>query len=128
MPSYVAVDLGAESGRVLRGTLVDGRLTVAEVHRFANRPVQLPTGLHWNVLGLYDGVTAGLAAAAAAGPVDGIGVDAWGNDFGLLDRDGHLVGNQSVATTTTRKETNATMTSAAAVGPPGARTLHHDEP
>ncbi len=51
MPSYLAVDLGAESGRVLRGTLADGRLTVAEVHRFANRPVQLPTGLHWNVLG-----------------------------------------------------------------------------
>lgn len=93
MPTYLAVDLGAESGRVLRGTLVDGRLTVAEVHRFANHPVQLPTGLHWNVLGLYDGVTAGLAAAAAAGPVDGIGVDAWGNDFGLLDRSGQLVGN-----------------------------------
>jgi rhamnulokinase len=93
VPSYLAVDLGAESGRVLRGTLVDGRLTVAEVHRFANRPVQLPSGLHWNVLGLYDGVTTGLAAAAASGPVDGIGVDAWGNDFGLLDRDGHLVAN-----------------------------------
>jgi rhamnulokinase len=93
VPTYLAVDLGAESGRVLRGTLDDGRLTVAEAHRFANRPVQLPTGLHWNVLGLYDGVTAGLAAAASVGPVDGIGVDAWGNDFGLLDRSGRLVGN-----------------------------------
>jgi rhamnulokinase len=93
VPTYLAVDLGAESGRVLRGTLDDGRLTVAEAHRFANRPVQLPTGLHWNVLGLYDGMTAGLAAAASVGPVDGIGVDAWGNDFGLLDRSGRLVGN-----------------------------------
>jgi rhamnulokinase len=93
VPSYLAVDLGAESGRVLRGTLSDGRLTVTEVYRFANRPVQLPTGLHWNVLSLYDGITAGLAAGAAAGPVDGIGIDAWGNDFALLDQAGHLVGN-----------------------------------
>jgi rhamnulokinase len=93
VPTYLAVDLGAESGRVLRGTVDDGRLRVVEVHRFANRPVQLPVGLHWNVLGLYDGVTAGLAAGAASGPVDGIGVDAWGNDFGLVDRAGLLVGN-----------------------------------
>jgi rhamnulokinase len=42
---YLAVDLGAESGRVVRGTLDDGRLTVEEVHRFANRPIALPDGL-----------------------------------------------------------------------------------
>jgi rhamnulokinase len=93
VPTYVAVDLGAESGRVLRGTLDEGRLTVAEVHRFANRPVQLPTGLHWDVLGLYEEVRTGLAAAAAEGHVDGVGIDAWGNDFALLDRAGRLVGN-----------------------------------
>jgi rhamnulokinase len=93
VPTYAAVDLGAESGRVLRGTLRDGWLTVTEVHRFANRPVQRPTGLHWDVLSLYEGVTAGLVAAGAAGPLDGVGIDAWGNDFALLDRAGRLVGD-----------------------------------
>lgn len=95
MPDYLAVDLGAESGRVLRGALRDDRLTVTEVHRFANRPVALPEGLHWDALALFADLSEGIAAAVAGGaePVAGIGIDAWGNDFGLLDRAGHLIGN-----------------------------------
>ncbi len=93
MPVFLAVDLGAESGRVLRGSLRDGRLTVDEVHRFANRPVTLPDGLHWDVLALFADLSAGIAAAATGAPIDGVGIDAWGNDFALLDRDGGLVGN-----------------------------------
>jgi rhamnulokinase len=95
VPDYLAVDLGAESGRVLRGALRDDRLTVTEVHRFVNRPVALPEGLHWDVLALFAGLTDGIAAAVAGStePVAGIGIDAWGNDFGLLDRAGHLIGN-----------------------------------
>jgi rhamnulokinase len=90
---FLAVDLGAESGRVLRGSLRDGRLTVDEVHRFANRPVALPDGLHWDVLALFADLSAGIAAAAAGARIDGVGIDAWGNDFALLDRDGGLIGN-----------------------------------
>jgi rhamnulokinase len=90
---FLAVDLGAESGRVLRGSLRDGRLTVDEVHRFANRPVALPDGLHWDVLALFADLSAGIAAAATGGRIDGVGIDAWGNDFALLDRDGGLIGN-----------------------------------
>jgi rhamnulokinase len=93
VPVFVAVDLGAESGRVVRGTLRDGRLLVEEVHRFVNRPVALPDGLHWDVLGLFAELSAGIATAAADGPIDGVGIDAWGNDFALLDRTGGLVGN-----------------------------------
>ncbi|MEU4423188.1 rhamnulokinase family protein [Actinoplanes sp. NPDC024001] len=93
MPVFVAVDLGAESGRVVRGSLRDGRLTVEELHRFVNRPVAVPDGLHWDVLALFAELSAGIAAAAAAGPVDGVGIDTWGNDFGLLDRAGGLIGN-----------------------------------
>jgi rhamnulokinase len=96
MPIFVAVDLGAETGRVLRGTLRGGRLEVGEVHRFVNRPVALPQGLHWDVLALFADLSAGLDAALAdrgSDRVAGVGIDAWGNDFALLDRDGRLVGN-----------------------------------
>ena len=53
MPVFLAVDLGAETGRVLRGVLDGGRLHVRELHRFVNRPVTLPQGLHWDVLALF---------------------------------------------------------------------------
>ena len=87
-----AVDLGAESGRVVVGAL-DGetiRLTVA--HRFANRPVWLPDGLHWNLPGIFEHVLRGLAEAALGGPLSGVGVDAWGCDYALLDEDGRMLG------------------------------------
>jgi rhamnulokinase len=95
VPVFLAVDLGAESGRVLRGSLREGRLTVREVHRFVNRPVALPQGLHWDVLALFADLSAGITTAVAdsGSPTDGVGIDAWGNDFALLDRDGRLVGN-----------------------------------
>lgn len=95
MMRYVAVDLGAESGRVIAGTLTDGRVALEEVYRFANAPVRTPDGLHWDVLRLYDEVLTGLAAVAGryGRAVDGIGVDAWGVDYGLLDAGGRLLGN-----------------------------------
>jgi rhamnulokinase len=96
MPVFLAVDLGAETGRVVRGALDSGRLEVREVHRFVNRPVLLPQGLHWDVLALFADLSAGLTAALAErgrDGVGGIGIDAWGNDFALLDRDGRLIGN-----------------------------------
>lgn len=90
---YVAVDLGAESGRVHLGTLADGRVTLEERHRFPNEPVRLPTGLHWNVLGLFGEILRGLSRVAEEHPrVDGVGVDAWGVDYGLLDARGELLG------------------------------------
>jgi rhamnulokinase len=90
---FAAVDLGASSGRVVVGSVGPGRLDLTEVHRFPNRPVRLPSGLHWDVLGLYGNVLDGLAAAGRAGVVDGIGVDTWAVDHGLLDRTGALLGN-----------------------------------
>src|SRR5437763_17179714 len=92
---YAAVDLGAQSGRVIVGTLHDGRVDLQEVHRFANVPVRTPDGLHWDVLGLHREVLTGLRAAAGAGaePLSGIGVDSWAVDYGLLDEGGRLLGN-----------------------------------
>ena len=95
MPAYAAVDLGAESGRVLMGAIANDRLTVTETHRFANRAIRVPDGLYWDILGLYGQVTDGLAATVA-GAVDrvvSIGIDGWGNDFALLDDSGVLLGN-----------------------------------
>ncbi|MFI6457129.1 rhamnulokinase family protein [Streptosporangium amethystogenes] len=93
MPVYVAVDLGAESGRVLTGEFDGERLAVREVHRFANRPVRVLDGLYWDVLGLLAQTRGGIALAATHGRVTSVGVDAWGGDFALLDRDGRLLAN-----------------------------------
>src|SRR5919199_4739431 len=90
---YLALDLGAESGRAVVGTFDGDRLAVDEVHRFPNRPVRLPTGLHWDILSLLAEVRAGIAAAERDGPLTSLGVDAWGVDFGLLDARGALLGN-----------------------------------
>ena len=89
----VAIDLGAESGRVVVGTFDGGRLALQDVHRFANVPVTLAGTLHWDFLRLFGDVTAGLRRAAAGGPVASVGVDTWGVDFGLLDDRGRLLGN-----------------------------------
>ncbi|MBG0850753.1 rhamnulokinase [Streptomyces spinoverrucosus] len=65
-------------------------LELTEAHRFVNRPVRVPEGLRWDVLGLYAGVLEGLRVA---GRVDSVGIDSWAVDYGLLDADGALLGN-----------------------------------
>ncbi len=91
-PAYAAVDLGAESGRVICGALHDGRVTLDVVHRFANRPVQLPDGLRWNLLALFTEALEGIGRAAAGRRLRGVGVDAWGVDYALLDRRDRVLG------------------------------------
>src|SRR6266498_3561734 len=94
MTDYLALDLGAESGRAIVATLDDEKLTLNEVHRFRNNPVRLLDGIHWDVLGLWSEIKAGIAAAIKSGanPV-GIGLDTWGVDFALLDKNGALLSN-----------------------------------
>lgn len=88
----LAIDLGAESGRAVVGSLSDGQFTMEEVHRFSNRPVRLFGHLHWNWLELYREIHHGIGKAAAAGPLESIGIDTWGVDFGLLGPDDTLLG------------------------------------
>jgi rhamnulokinase len=88
-----AVDLGATSGRVMAATVGDDTLDLTEVHRFPNAAVRVGDGLFWDVLALHEGMLAGLAKVVAAGPVDGIGIDTWAVDYGLLDAAGRLLGN-----------------------------------
>ena len=90
MNTFAAVDLGASSGRVMVGRVGRGSLSLAAVNRFANEPVRAGGTLYWDILALYRGVLEGLRQA---GPVDGIGIDSWAVDYGLLDATGALLGN-----------------------------------
>ncbi len=93
--TYLAIDLGAESGRAILAALDDTRLSLTEVHRFANTPVRLPDGLHWDILRLWSEIKTALHIATHKHRVQlaGIGIDTWGVDYGLLDRTGALIGN-----------------------------------
>ncbi|GJF33342.1 carbohydrate kinase [Kitasatospora sp. NE20-6] len=91
--AFAAADLGATSGRVVVGHVGRDTLDLTETHRFDNTPAQLPTGLHWDILGLHQGVLDGLRKAARSTTVASIGIDSWAVDYGLLDSDGALVAN-----------------------------------
>jgi len=94
MTDYLALDLGAESGRAIVATLAGDKLTLHEVHRFSNGPVQLPDGIHWDVLRLWSEIKTGIASAVKQGiQLDGIGLDTWGVDFALLDKNNALLAN-----------------------------------
>ena len=87
-----AVDLGAESGRVMIGLLHGERIELELAHRFANTPLQSSDGLHWNLSRLFSQTARGLARAAHGGPLAGAGIDAWGCDYALLDGDDRELG------------------------------------
>lgn len=90
---FVAVDLGAESGRVVLAQLAEGRMRLEPVHRFANGPVQVLDHLHWDILRLFSEVKQGIARCGqnnGAG-LAGIAVSTWGVDFALLDEAGELL-------------------------------------
>lgn len=92
---YIAVDLGAESGRVMLGTVSDSELQLEEIHRFDNASIKQDGSLRWDFAKLFSNIKEGIGKAvkAAAGPVCGIGVDSWGVDFGLIDENGDLIEN-----------------------------------
>jgi rhamnulokinase len=93
MANFIAFDLGAESGRAILATLHKNRLRLEEKHRFANPTGRINGHLHWNILAQWEELKKGLSlAAAGAKKIDGLGVDTWGVDFGLLDKSGSLLG------------------------------------
>ena len=92
---YIAVDLGAESGRVMIGSVSADKIVLEEIHRFGNGPIEEAGSLRWDFDKLFSEVKIGIGKAAktAGAQVCGIGVDSWGVDFGLLDTDGKLIEN-----------------------------------
>lgn len=108
MTTVVAIDLGASSGRVLRGVFDGERLAIEECSRFPNGPVAVPgprrsdgsqsggeaqVAYEWDILALWRGILEGLREASLRGAVDAIGIDTWAVDYGLLDEDSRLIGN-----------------------------------
>lgn len=89
---YIAVDLGAESGRVMLAALENEKFTLRQAHRFPNGPVKEGDTLRWDVKRLMGEITVGIKAAMdEAGTVAGLGLDTWGVDFGLMDADGNVL-------------------------------------
>ena len=93
--NYLAVDLGAESGRTILGSLDGDHLTLTETHRFANGPVRLNDGLHWDVLRLWGDIKEGIGKSSSNvnNSLESIGLDTWGVDFALLDKNGSMLSN-----------------------------------
>ncbi len=94
---YLAIDLGAESGRAILGSLDGKRLALNEIHRFSNGPIKVPhksdISMHWDVLRLWTEIKNGISLAKKSGQISSIGLDTWGVDFALLDHNGVLLGN-----------------------------------
>ena len=93
--AYLAIDMGASSGRHVMGLFDGQKLRLEEVYRFENGAVEVDGNLYWDLLGLWTNVRAGLRAADTrlGGDVASVGVDTWGVDFGLLGRGDELLGN-----------------------------------
>lgn len=93
MKNYLAIDIGASSGRHILGRVEDGKIVLEEVYRFDNSQVVRNGHDCWDIEKLVASVKAGIDAALAKGPVESIGIDTWGVDFVLLDAQGRLVGD-----------------------------------
>ncbi|MCL4262920.1 MAG: rhamnulokinase [Anaerolineae bacterium] len=90
--TVLAIDLGAESGRVM-AVQFDGRiLHLTPLHQFPNQTTPMNGTLYWDVLALWREIQLGIEKGKSLQPAS-LGVDCWGVDFGLLDRQGNLIGN-----------------------------------
>jgi rhamnulokinase len=89
---YLAADLGASNGRIIAAALENDRISLSEMHRFGNGPLQLQDGLHWDVMHLWTEIKKGIAISAAKyQTIESIGLDTWGVDFALLGRHNTLL-------------------------------------
>src|SRR5687767_10145193 len=84
---YLALDLGAESGRLFCGRIEHGRLDLRELHRFPNTPLRANGSIHWQIDELFGASKTGLKKAAQLGlSYRSLSIDSWGVDYVLLDR------------------------------------------
>ena len=93
MRYYLAIDIGASSGRHLVGWLEDGRLVTEEVYRFANNPKPYGDSLTWDTEHLYREILNGLKRAGEVGKAPySVAIDTWGVDYALLDENDQAIG------------------------------------
>jgi sugar (pentulose or hexulose) kinase len=89
--SLLAFDLGGSGGKLLRGLFDGERISLSEIIKFENRPVQIGGGLYWNMIGIYRSLLEGLQKASSLSEIYSLGIDSFSNDFGLVDRTGELL-------------------------------------
>lgn len=95
MKKVLAFDFGASSGRAILSCYENGKLTLEEIHRFSNDPVMVHGTFYWDILRLFYEIKQGILKCVNSGNADisSIGIDTWGVDFGLLDKNGNLLEN-----------------------------------
>lgn len=92
--AYLAIDFGGGSGRVIAGCLSEGELVLDTIYRFPNRQVRMGGHVYWDFLSLFEDMKTGIRMAVEKGyTLKSIGIDTWGVDFGLIDKQGNLLGN-----------------------------------
>jgi rhamnulokinase len=89
---FLALDLGAESGRAILGSLERQMLQIKEISRFPNQMLPLHGHLYWNVFRLFEEIRKGLEISFAKAKINGLALDTWGVDFGFLAEDGTIIG------------------------------------
>ena len=92
--SFLAFDLGASSGRAILGTISDNRVSLKEIHRFENQMVEINGSFYWNIFSLFAELKTGLKRCIHEFGIqpESVGIDTWGVDIALLDRNGMIVG------------------------------------
>lgn len=94
-PIYnLAFDFGASSGRLILSKYDGSKIELEEIHRFTNDPVRIGKNFYWDTFRLYHELKTGLKKAASKKiPITSLAIDTWGVDYGLIDKDGNLIGN-----------------------------------
>lgn len=92
---YLAIDFGASSGRAIIGKIKNDKISLHEIHRFPNQPIQMMGHLFWDFPYLFNEMKKGIIAVRKNGFKDlkGMAIDTWGVDFGLITKDNQLIGN-----------------------------------
>lgn len=91
--NFLAVDIGASSGRTILGTLDNGVLRIEELTRFPNPLIEVNGHFYWNILSLYESIITGLKKVAQEGiKISSIGIDTWGVDFIAIDKNKEIIG------------------------------------
>ncbi|MBQ9965866.1 MAG: rhamnulokinase [Clostridia bacterium] len=93
MKKILSFDFGASSGRAMLSTFDGEKIEIREIHRFSNDTVILHGTMYWDVLRLFFEIKTGITKAVNDGGFDAIGIDTWGVDFGMLDKNGKLLSN-----------------------------------
>ena len=87
----LAIDLGASSGRGIVGKYENGKITLSEIHRFSNDPLQIGGSFYWDTLRLLHEIKTAILKASREGGIDTVGIDTWGVDYGYIDKTGALL-------------------------------------